>query len=250
MIKDNVDLSELVEELDPGLHRDDTNPSNPHYTGHRKRLRERFMASNGEAIADYELLEMILFSAKPMGDVKPMAKALIARFGSFGQVLMAAPSELSKVEGIGEAAVMAIKVAKAAAERLLLEEVKARPVVKSWTQLLDYCRLQFGHKMNEEFHVLFLNHKLELIADECHQKGTVNHTPAYPREVVKRALELGASSIILVHNHPSGDVTPSKADVDITRQIIDAASALGIDVHDHLIVGGKKHFSFRSKGII
>lgn len=222
----------------------------PHHVGHRKRLRERFLKQGAEAFADYELLEMILFPAKPMGDVKPMAKALLARFGGFGRVLMADPGELAKVEGVGEAAITAIKVAKASAERLLKEEVAERAVVKSWTQLLDYCRLHIGHNANEEFHVLFLNGKLELIADERQQKGTVNHTPVYPREVVKRALELGASSMILVHNHPSGDVNPSRADIDITRQIIEAARALGIEVHDHLIIGAKKHFSFKSKGLI
>lgn len=222
----------------------------PHHMGHRKRLRERFLHSGAEALADYELLEMILFSAKPMGDVKPLAKDLLARFKSFGQVLNADPHELQKVEGVGEAAVMAIKVAKASAERLLKEEVTARPVVKSWTQLLDYCRLQFGHLRHEEFHVLFLNNKLELMCDECQQKGTVNHTSVYPREVVKRALELGAASMILVHNHPSGDVKPSRDDIEITGQIVQAASHLGIEVHDHVIVGEKKHFSFRSKGLL
>jgi len=222
----------------------------PHHTGHRKRLRERFLSNGPEALADYELLEMILFPAKPMGDVKPLAKSLLLKFGSFGQVLMAEPAELAKVEGVGEAAITAIKVAKAAAERLLKEEVAERTVVKSWTQLLDYCRIHIGHNKNEEFHVLFLNNKLELMADERQQKGTVNHTPVYPREVVKRALELGASSLILVHNHPSGDVNPSKTDIDITRQIIEAARPLGIEVHDHLIIGVKKHFSFKSKGII
>ncbi len=222
----------------------------PHHIGHRKRLRERFLRHSANALADYELLEMILFPAKPMGDVKPLAKALLAHFGSFGKVLHAEPMELMKVEGIGEAAVVAIKVAKAAAERLLKEEVADRPVVKSWTQLLDYCRLQFGQLIHEEFHVLFLNHKLELIADERQQKGTVNHTPVYPREVVKRALELGASSMILVHNHPSGDVNPSKGDIDVTTQIVQAARPLGIEVHDHVIIGAKKHFSFRSKGLM
>ena len=222
----------------------------PHYTGHRQRLRERFLQAGPAALADYELLEMILFPAKPMGDVKPLAKALLSHFGSFGKVLLAEPAELSKVQGVGEAAVVAIKVAKSASERLLKEEVVARPVIKSWEQLLDYVRIQFGHSKNEEFHVLFLNHKLQLIASECQQKGTINHTPVYPREVVKRALELGASSIILVHNHPSGDVSPSKADIDVTKQIVEAAKALGVAVHDHLIISEKKHFSFKDGGLI
>lgn len=222
----------------------------PHYTGHRKRLRERFLAHGAEAVPDYELLEMMLFPAKPMGDVKPLAKALLSKFGSFGKVLHADHAELLKVEGANEAAVAAIKVTKAAAERLLKEEVVQRDVIKSWTQLLDYCRLHIGHQTNEEFHVLFLNHKLELIADERQQKGTINHTPVYPREVVKRALEIGASSLILVHNHPSGDVTPSAPDIDVTKQIIQAAKPLGIEVHDHVIISAKKHFSFKSKGLI
>jgi DNA repair protein RadC len=222
----------------------------PHYTGHRKRLRERFLKSGSEALPDYELLEMILFPAKPVGDVKPMAKALLAAFGSFGKVLMAEPIELMKVEGVGEAAVVAIKVAKASAERLLKEEVADKPIIKSWTQLLDYCRIHIGHNRNEEFHVLFLNHKLQLILDERQQKGTIDHTPVYPREVVRRALELGAASMILVHNHPSGDVSPSKSDIDVTRQIVDAARPLGIDVHDHLIIGAKQHFSFKAKELL
>lgn len=222
----------------------------PHHTGHRKRLRERFLNHGPEALADYELLEMILFPAKPLGDVKPLAKDLLAAFGSFGQVLFAERGALLKVEGVNEAALVAIKTTKAAAERMLKEEVADRPVIKSWTQLLDYCRLHIGYNQNEEFHVLFLNHKLELMLDERQQKGTVDHTPVYPREVVKRALEIGASSMILVHNHPSGDVNPSKSDVDVTKQIIDAGRPLGIEVHDHLIIGTKKHFSFKSKGLI
>ncbi len=222
----------------------------PHYTGHRKRLRERFLHNGPEALADYEILEMILFPAKPVGDVKPMAKALLDGFGSFGQVLLATPQELMKVKGVNEAAIVAIKTAKAAAELLLKEEVADRPVIKSWTQLLDYCRLHIGHNQHEEFHVLFLDQKLQLLADERQQKGTVDHTPVYPREVIKRALEIGASSLILVHNHPSGDVNPSKADVEVTRQIIDAGRPLGIEVHDHLIIGAKKHFSFKAKDLI
>jgi len=222
----------------------------PHHLGHRKRLRERFLNVGAEALADYELLEMILFPAKPVGDVKPMAKMLINAFGSFGQVLFATPQELMKVEGVNEAAVVAIKTTKAAAERLLKEEIADRPVIKSWTQLLDYCRIHIGYNQHEEFHVLFLDQKLQLLADERQQRGTVDHTPVYPREVVKRALEIGASSLILVHNHPSGDVNPSKADVDVTKQIIDAARPLSIEVHDHLIIGAKKHFSFKSKGLI
>ena len=221
-----------------------------HKTGHRKRLRERFLKGGADALADYELLEMILFPAKPMGDVKPMAKDLLAKFKSFGGVLHAQIDALLAVGGVNEAAVVAIKVAKAASERLLKEEFSDKPIMKSWTQLLDYCRIHIGHNAHEEFHVLFLDNKLQLIADERQQRGTVNHTPVYPREVVKRALELGASSLILAHNHPSGDVNPSKEDIEITKLIIAAAKPLGIEVHDHLIIGAKKHFSFKSKGII
>lgn len=222
----------------------------PHYTGHRKRLRERFLASEPASFADYEMLELILFPSKPMGDVKPLAKSLLSVFGSFGKVLHATPAELLKVEGVNEAAVVAIKVTRHAAERLLKEEITARPIVKSWTQLMDYLRLSIGHNQNEVFRILFLNGKLELIADEQQQKGTINHTPIYPREVVKRALELGASSIILVHNHPSGDVNPSKDDVEVTKMIINIAKPLGIAVHDHLIIGSKDYFSFKEKRII
>lgn len=221
-----------------------------HKTGHRKRLRERFLKGGAAALADYELLEMILFPAKPMGDVKPMAKDLLAKFKSFGGVLHAQEDALLGVDGVNEAAVVAIKVAKAASERLLKEEFSDKPIMKNWTQLLDYCRIHIGHNAHEEFHVLFLDNKLQLIADERQQKGTVNHTPVYPREVVKRALELGASSMILAHNHPSGDVSPSKEDIDITKLIIAAAKPLGIEVHDHLIIGAKKHFSFKAQGVM
>lgn len=222
----------------------------PLHAGHRKRLRERFLTAGPLALADYELLEMILFPAKPMGDVKPMAKMLLAAFGSFGKVLHAEPVALMKVEGVNEAAVVAIKVAKAAAERLLREEVANRPLINSSESLINYCKVHIGNQKEEEFHVLFLNTKLELIADERQQKGTVNHTPVYPREVVKRALELGACSIILVHNHPSGDVKPSRADVEVTQQIVSAAGVLGIAVHDHIIVADNAHFSFKAKGLL
>lgn len=225
-------------------------PAKPHHAGHRKRLRERFLAGDPALLADYEMLELILFPAKPMGDVKPLAKSLLAAFGSFGKVLHANPSELLRIDGANEAAVAAIKVTRHAAERLLKEEVKSRPIIKSWTQLIDYLRLNIGHNTNEAFHILFLNNKLELLANETQQEGTINHTPVYTREVVKRALEIGASSIILAHNHPSGDVNPSKEDIEITKSIINAARPLGVLVHDHVIVSAKDHFSFKAKGII
>lgn len=222
----------------------------PSHIGHRKRLRERFLTAGPEALADYELLEILLFSARPIGDVKPLAKALLATFGSFSSVVHADIAALMRVEGINEAAVTAVKLIKVAAERLLREDIIDRPVIQSWGALLDYCRLHIGHSAIEEFHVLFLDHKHGLITDETLQKGTNNQTAIYPREVVKRALELGAASIILAHNHPSGDVTPSKADIAVTRQIVEAARSLDITVHDHLIMGKKKHYSFRSSGLL
>lgn len=227
-----------------------TEKETPHYAGHRQRLRERFLKNGAGALADYELLEMILYSASPRMDTKPLAKKLLAHFGGFAAAVHATPVELAKVEGMGEAAITAIKSIHASAERLLRDEASQGPVIQSWTALLDYCRVSMGHKKTEEFHVLFLNHKSRLIADETQQSGTVNHAPVYPREVVKRALDLGASAIILAHNHPSGDPTPSKDDIDMTRQVRDASASLGLSVHDHLIIAGAKHYSFKSHGLL
>lgn len=221
----------------------------PHHTGHRKRLRERFLKSP-EATADYELLEIILFPARPIGDVKPLAKRLLAEFKTLSGVLHAEPAQLAAVDGVNDSAVAALKAVTVAAQRLMRYEAAQKTVIQSWTSLLDYCRLHLGHKKHEEFHVLFLDRKFGLLADDMQQKGTVDHAPVYPREVVKRALELGASSMILVHNHPTGDVTPSKADIDITRLIAAAAKPLNISVHDHVIIGGKNHYSFKSHGIL
>jgi DNA repair protein RadC len=222
----------------------------PHYTGHRARLRERFLNSGADALADYELLEMVLFPAKPLGDVKPLAKALIAHCGGYAEVLNADASTLKQVAGCNDAAIAAIKLVRSAAERLLRAEVKDRPIIQTWTSLLDYCRLNLGHKKHEEFHVLFLNHKFHLIADEMQQKGTIDHTPVYPREVIKRALELGASGIIMVHNHPTGDTTPSKSDIEMTKLVVEAARPLNVRVHDHLIISGKGHYSFKAYGLV
>lgn len=221
----------------------------PHHTGHRARLRERFLKSGANALADYELLELILFPAKPVGDVKPLAKQLIKYFGSFSRVMHAEPEQL-KEAGANEAAVVAIRVVTAASSLMLKEEVSSQTVIKKWTALLDYCRVNLGQKKHEEFHVLFLNHKYVLLADELQQKGTIDHAPVYPREVVKRALELGASGVIMVHNHPSGDVNPSKADIDITRQVQAALKPLNIALYDHVIVGKNAHYSFKSYGVI
>lgn len=221
----------------------------PHYHGHRKRLRERFL-KEPKALADYELLEIILFSASPRSDVKPLAKELISKFGSLAKVLTAEEAALKKIDGINEAAVTSIKTVQEASSRLLLTEAKTKPVLNSWIKLLDYCRAEMGHLKKEQFRILFLNAKNMLIADEVQQEGTINHTLAYPREIVKRALELSASSIILCHNHPSGDPSPSRADIDLTQQIISAAKPLELKVHDHLIISETEHFSFKSNGLI
>lgn len=222
----------------------------PHHVGHRSRLRERFLKGGASAVADYELLEMVLYAASPRMDTKPLAKKLLAHFGSFAKLAHATPLELAKIDGMGDAAVAAIKAIHASAERLLREEASQGPVIQSWTALLDYCRVSMGHKKIEEFRVLFLNHKHALIADEVQQTGTVNHAPVYPREVVKRALDLNASAIILAHNHPGGDPTPSKEDIEITKQIVAAALSLGLLIHDHLIIAGNKHYSFKSNGLL
>jgi DNA repair protein RadC len=222
----------------------------PHYIGHRERLRARFLDGGADALADYELLEMVLFSAFRMGDTKPLAKALIARFGSFADVIAAPPERLKEVKGVGDAVVAALKMVEAAAVRLARGRVLNRPALSSWQALLDYCASAMGRGNTEQFRILFLDRKNVLIEDEVHQEGTVDHTPVYPREVVKRALELGASAIILVHNHPSGDPTPSRADIEMTRQIQAAAKALKIDLHDHLVIGGGKHASFKALGLL
>ena len=218
----------------------------PHYHGHRDRLRQRFLQAGSDALHDYEMLELVLFRAIPRRDVKPLTKELIARFGSFAEVI-AAPIELLKeVEGLGEAAITDLKIVQAAANRLLRGEVKKRHVLSSWSSVLDYCRTVMAFESKEHFRILFLDKGNHLIADEQQQTGTVDHTPVYPREVVKRALELSATAVILVHNHPSGDPTPSRADIDMTKAIIEVARPLGIAVHDHLIVGKDGHASLKA----
>ena len=222
----------------------------PHYHGHRDRLRQRFREGGHEALQDYELLELLLFAPIKRADTKPIAKALIARFGSFAEVLAAPPARLKEVKGVGERVVDELKLAHAASQRFLREEVRKKPVLSSWTAVIDYARTAMAYSDREEFRVLFLDKKNALIADEVQQRGTVDHTPVYPREVMKRALELSASAIILVHNHPSGDPTPSRADIQMTRQIADIARPLGISLHDHIIVGRDGHASFRGLKLI
>lgn len=222
----------------------------PHYHGHRQRLRERFLAGGQGALADYELLELLLFLAIPRADTKPLAKALIAKFGSFADVIAAPRERLLEVECVKEGTLTALKIVEAAALKLSRGKVMNRPALSSWEALLDYCSAKMSRAQTEEFRILFLDRKNILIEDEVHQRGTVDHTPVYPREVVKRALELGASSIILVHNHPSGDPTPSRADILMTREIAAAAKTLKIEVHDHLVIGRGKHASFKALGLL
>jgi len=210
----------------------------------------RFLAGGPDALPDYELLELLLFMAIPQRDVKPLAKGLIARFGSFADVIAASPERLKEVEGVKDGTVAALKIVAAAALRLVKTRVSGKPALSSWEALLDYCAAAMGRSQTEEFRVLFLDRKNVLLADEVHQRGTVDHTPVYPREVVKRALELGASALILVHNHPSGDPTPSRSDIAMTREIAAAAKVLKIEVHDHLVIGRGKHASFKALGLL
>jgi DNA repair protein RadC len=225
-------------------------PLQPHFLGHRERLKDRFANGGPDAIPDYELLEMVLFRAIRRGDTKPLAKQLLARFGTFAEVLSAEPERLMEVKGVGEAVATEIKIVHAAALRLMKGQVANRPLLSTWTALLEYIRAAMAFNDIEQFRILFLDKKNQLIADEVQQEGTVDHTPVYPREVVKRALELGASAIVLVHNHPSGDPTPSLSDIEMTKKVIDAGQRLGVAVHDHVIVGRKGHFNFRSNGLM
>lgn len=224
----------------------------PHFLGHRQRLRDRFMAaSDSTAMPDYEILELLLFGAIPRGDVKPLAKALIQRFETLGGVLSAEPARLKEVSGCGDGVVAHLKVAREAGIRLARGSMVGRHVLSDWDKVLDYCRARLGHEATERFHILFLDAKNQLIADEEQQRGTVNHTPVYPREVVRRALELQASAIIMVHNHPSGDPEPSKADIDMTRQVDLAARAVGLKLHDHLVIGGgQRYASFKNRQLL
>ncbi len=220
------------------------------HLGHRQRLRQRFVESDGAALADYEMLELLLFQAIPRQDTKPIAKALLKRFGSYAGVLAAAADELGEVKGMGAAAVVALKSVAEAARRLAREEIMDQPVLASWDRLIAYLRIGMARDRTERFRVLFLDTRNKLIADEEQQKGTVNHTPVYPREVIKRALELSASAIIMVHNHPSGDPTPSQGDIDMTKQVRDAGDKLGVTLHDHVIIAREGATSFKSMGLI
>ena len=236
---------------EPPPHGADGHREDPaHYLGHRQRLRERFMESGAAALADYELMELVLFRAIPRRDVKPLAKALIKRFGSFAEAAAARPERLREIDGLGEAAIMEIKLAEAVATRLARGRIEAKQTLSSFIDVLDYCRTAMAYAEREEFRVLFLDKRNALIADEVQGVGTIDHTPVYPREIIRRALELGASALILAHNHPSGDPTPSPADIRMTKDIVSIAEPFGIVIHDHLIVGKHGQTSFRGQKLI
>ena len=221
----------------------------PHHHGHRQRLRERFMKGS-DSLPDYELLELILFQAHPRQDVKPLAKGLIAHFGSFADVITATPERLAEVKGFSPSVIASLKVINEVAIRLASARVKDQPILSSWTALIDYCQTSMAFNQNEQFRALFLDKKNRLIADEVLQEGTIDHTPVYPREVAKRALELGSSAIILVHNHPSGDPRPSRSDIEMTKTIVQAGETLGIVVHDHIIISRGDYASFKTMGLL
>ncbi|KQT11679.1 hypothetical protein ASG40_06465 [Methylobacterium sp. Leaf399] len=221
-----------------------------HYLGHRERLRARFAQAGADALPDYELLELALFRAIPRRDVKPLAKALIRRFGSFAEVVSAEPARLSEIEGVSAGVVADLKLIEAAGHRLARGAIAARPLLSSWAALIEYCRATMAFAPREHFRVLFLDRRNHLIADEVQGRGTVDHTPVYPREVARRALELSATAIILAHNHPSGDPTPSAADIRMTREIVAVLDPLGIVVHDHVILGRDGHASLKGLKLI
>ena len=245
-------------EASPGLFTNDEAPIAPlpggklpsYIVDHRARLRERFMSGGANALPDYELLELILFRSIPRKDVKPLARQLLDTFGDFNRVLTATPERLTTIKGVGDAVITDLKIVEAASHRMARSKVLQRHVISSWDAVIDYCHTTMAHRETEQFRVLYLDRKNILIADEEQGKGTVDHVPVYPREVAKRALELNACALILVHNHPSGDPTPSEADITMTTQILSACTALGLTLHDHLIVGKSRELSFRSEGLL
>ena len=240
-------LSEQFSLIDPGAQPADATSGTD---GHRERMRTRLLTAGPLALADYELLEMVLFLALPRRDTKPIAKALMTRFGSFAAAIAAPLNDLRGMEGIGDAGAAALKTVQAAALRLAQAEVMNRPLLNNWDRLMEYLTAAMAREQVEQFRVLFLDTRNRLLADEAQARGTVNHTPVYPREVVKRALELQATAIILVHNHPSGDPTPSRDDIEMTREVKQAAGALSIVLHDHVIVGNGRWLSFRREGLL
>jgi len=229
----------------------DTSVKQPSYIrDHRRRLRGRFMEGGAQAVPDYELLELVLFRAIPRRDVKPLARDLLDRFGGFNEVISAPIARLQEINGVGEAVICELKIIEASAHRLARARVMRKQVISSWDALLDYCHTSMAHRETEQFRILFLDRKNTVIADEEQARGTVDHVPVYPREVIKRALELNASALILVHNHPSGDPTPSESDITMTAQISSACQTMNITLHDHLIIGRSQELSFRSEGLL
>lgn len=228
----------------------DPKPDKKHYHGHRDRLRARFVQGGPEALADYELLELVLFMAIPRRDVKPLAKTLLERFDGLPQLMAASHHELTQIDGISENTATALKAISAISLRTVKQEIMRKPILNNWTRLMDYCYAAMAHEKKEHFRILFMNKKNELIADEAQGSGTVDHTPAYPREIMKRALEHGATAMILLHNHPSGDPKPSQADIDMTGAIIRAAEPFTIVVHDHVIISKSGYFSFKNEGLM
>jgi DNA repair protein RadC len=218
--------------------------------GHRNRMRARLLAAGPEALADHEMLEMLLFLALPRRDTKPIARELLTRFGGFGAVVSASAAELRSIEGLGDAGIAALKLAQAAASRLLRGELAAKPVLRSWEALTDYLRAALGHEKTEQFRVLFLDARTRLIADEVMGRGTINHAPVYPREIARRAVELHASTVILAHNHPSGTSEASRDDIAMTREVRRALQPLGIVLHDHLIIAGQTWISMQRQGLL
>jgi DNA repair protein RadC len=227
-----------------------TKKSKSHNEGHRHRLRERFIIGGADALPDYELLELLLFMAIPRRDVKPIAKELLSTYGSLSALMNAPHASLSQMDGISENTATAIKVVTAIAYRMMKQDIMQQPVLNNWTRLMDYCHMSMDHEIKEHFRILFLNKKNMLIADEVQASGTVDHTPAYPREIMRRALELGATAMILMHNHPSGDPKPSKADIEMTKMIIEASRPFNITVHDHIVMARGCHLSFKQEGLI
>ncbi|RAI59381.1 RadC family protein [Roseicella frigidaeris] len=225
-------------------------PGPPGHLGHRARMRQRLLQAGPEAVLDHELLEMVLFLALPRRDTKPLARALLGQFGSFANAIAAPPDELRAVGGLGEAGVAALKTVQAAAQRLVRAELRQGVVLDGWDRLIDYLTLHLARERVEHVHVLYLDARNRLIADEAQGRGTVNHTPVYPREVVRRALEVRATALILVHNHPSGDPTPSRADIEMTAEVKAAAAVFGIVLHDHVIIGNGRHASLRQAGLL
>lgn len=223
--------------------------SNPD-SGHRAQLRERFVAAGPDAIADEEMLELILFRAIPRREVRSLARRLLGVFGDFNRVLSASPARLTQIVGVTESVVAELKIVEGAAQRMAKTAVMNREVLSCWKSLLNYCHTRMAHLETEQFRTLYLDRKNILIADEVAQNGTVDHVPVYPREIIKRALEVNASALILVHNHPSGDPAPSDEDITMTNTICQAADTMGLTVHDHLIIGKSGNFSFRSHDLI